>query len=280
MHFTKMEGIGNDYIYINGFQEHVENPSALSIRMSRYHFGCSSDGLILILPSDVADFKMQMFNNDGSESAMCGNGIRCVGKYCHDRGLTEKTDFTVEAGDGKICLLHLTLNDSGETESVRVDMGVPELDGEKIPSVAKGCPVLHFPVKAGNHHYDMTLVNMGNPHAVCFVEETDSVPVAVDGPVIESLPDFPERINVEFVQILSRDHIKVRVWERGTGETLACGTGSCASTVASVLNGFCDRRVSVELPGGILQIEWDELNNHVYMTGPADFVYDGEWLKD
>ena len=280
MHFTKMEGIGNDYIYIDGFKEHVADPSALSIRMSRYHFGCSSDGLILILPSDKADFRMQMFNNDGSESGMCGNGIRCVGKYCHDRGLTDKTDFTVEAGDGKVRLLHLTLDENGKTASVRVDMGTPELAGSKIPSLAEGCPVLGHKVSVNGREYALTLVNVGNPHAVCFVEDPAKVPVAVDGPAIEVHPDFPEKINVEFVRVLSPEHIQVRVWERGTGETLACGTGSCASTVAAVLNGFCGRAISVDLPGGTLQIEWNEENNHIYMTGPADFVYDGEWLKD
>ena len=279
MRFTKMEGIGNDYLYINGFEEKVEDPSALSVRMSRYHFGCGSDGLILILPSDIADFRMQMFNNDGSESEMCGNGIRCVAKYCHDRGLTDKTEFTIESG-GQIKVMKLTLAPDGTTESVRVDMGAPELDGGRIPSVAQGRPVIGHRVTVNGHEYALTLVNMGNPHAVCFVDDPASAPVETDGPRLECHPDFPEKINVEFVRVLDRGHIRMRVWERGTGETLACGTGACASAVASMLNGLCERTVEVALRGGTLQIEWNEEDGHVYMTGPATFVYDGVWLQD
>ena len=203
MRFTKMEGAGNDYLYINGFEEQVDDPAALSVRMSRQHFGCGSDGLILILPSDAADFRMRMFNNDGSESGMCGNGIRCVAKYCHDRGLTDKTEFTVESG-GEIKLLRLTLAPDGTTQSVRVDMGAPQLDGAKIPSAAVGCPVIGHPVQVGERTYAFTLVNMGNPHAVCFVEDPDTAPVTTDGPVVEHHADFPQRINVEFVKVENR----------------------------------------------------------------------------
>lgn len=279
MRFTKMEGIGNDYIYINGFEESIADPAALAVRMSRAHFGCGADGLILILPSEIADFRMHMFNNDGSEGGMCGNGVRCVAKYCHDRGLTDKTEFTIES-DGKIKVMHLTLAPDGSTQSVRVDMGAPELEGEKIPSVANGSPVIGHHATVNDHDYALTLVNMGNPHAVCFVDDPDTAPVTADGPKLECHPDFPAKINVEFVQVVDRGHIRMRVWERGTGETLACGTGACASVVACILNGMCDRKVQVELLGGTLAIEWNETDHHVYMTGPATFVYDGVWLQD
>ena len=276
--FTKMEGIGNDYVYINGFEEHIEDPASLAVEMSRPHFGCASDGLIMILPSDKADFRMQMFNNDGSESEMCGNGIRCVAAYCHDRGLTDKTEFTIESG-GNIKVMHLTL-EGGRTKAVRVDMGEPELDGLRIPSTVNGCPVIGHPMTVNGNTYRFTLVNMGNPHAVCFVEDPDTAPVTVDGPLLECDPTFPNKANIEFVQVLSPAHARMRVWERGTGETLACGTGACAVLVACVLNGLTGRRAQVDLPGGTLELEWSEADNHVYMTGPATFVYDGVWLKD
>lgn len=278
MRFTKMEGIGNDYVYVNGFEEQVDDPAAMAVEMSRQHFGCGADGLIMIMPSEKADFCMQMYNNDGSYSEMCGNGIRCVAKYCHDRGLTDKTEFTIESG-GQIKVMHLNLAPDGTTESVRVDMGVPELDGEKIPSTSAGCPVLHHPLTANGSAYEAVLVNMGNPHAVVFVDDPDTAPVTTDGPVMERDPSFPRKANIEFVQIIDRTHARMRVWERGTGETLACGTGACAVAVACALTGRCERRCEVALPGGKLQIEWNEQDNHVYMTGPATFVYDGVWLK-
>lgn len=278
MRFTKMEGIGNDYIYVNGFEEQVDDPAALSVRMSRYHFGCGSDGLIMILPSDKADFRMRMFNNDGSESEMCGNGIRCVAKYCHDRGLTHKDVFTVESG-GSVKTLRLNLQD-GVTQSVRVDMGEPELDGLRIPSRIPGKPVVGHPLTANGHTYLATLVNMGNPHAVVFVDDPQTAPVALDGPVMEKDAAFPQKANIEFVRVYDKTHVAMRVWERGTGETLACGTGACAVLTACVLNGFTARRAEIALPGGKLDIEWNEQDNHVYMTGPATFVYDGEWLQD
>lgn len=278
MRFTKMEGLGNDYVYINGFEEQVEDPAALSVRMSRPHFGCGADGLIMILPSDIADFRMRMFNNDGSESGMCGNGIRCVAKYCHDRGLTNQTEFTVEAG-GSVKTLRLHLNEDGTTRSVRVDMGAPELDGALIPSLAQGCPVIGHEAQVDGRRYALTLVNMGNPHAVCFVDDPQTAPVTTDGPLLERHADFPERINVEFVRAEDPHTLRMRVWERGTGETLACGTGACAAAVAACLNGLCQRRTKVHLPGGTLEVEWSEEDGHVYMTGPAAFVYDGVWLQ-
>ena len=279
MRFTKMEGLGNDYVYINAFEETVTDPSALAVRMSRPHFGCGSDGLILIKPGKIAEFEMEMYNNDGSYSEMCGNGIRCVAKYCHDRGLTDKTEFTIESG-GQVKVMHLNLAPDGTTESVRVDMGIPELDGAKIPSRASGCPVIGHEIELGGKTYAFTLVNMGNPHAVCFVDNPDTAPVTTDGPVLESHPDFPQKANIEFVQVISRTHARMRVWERGSGETLACGTGACAVLVACALNGLCEREADIDLPGGTLHIHWDENDNHVYMTGPAAFVYDGVWLKD
>lgn len=278
MRFTKMEGIGNDYIYINGFEEHVDDPSALSVRMSRPHFGCGSDGLIMILPSETCDFRMLMFNNDGSESGMCGNGIRCVARYCYDRGLTSKTDFTIESG-GKPKGIHLILKD-GAVDGVRVDMGKPVLDGALIPSTFDSERVINAPISVNGTEYRATLVNMGNPHAVVFVSDPASAPVTVDGPAMERHPAFPERANIEFARVVSDSEISLRVWERGTGETLACGTGCCAAMVASVLNGFCGRKVKVSPPGGTLTIEWSEDDGHVYMTGPATYVYDGVWLQN
>ncbi len=277
MRFTKMEGIGNDYIYINGFEEQVDDPAKLSVEMSRYHFGCGSDGLILILPSEKADFWMRMFNNDGSESEMCGNGIRCVAKYCYERGLTDKTEFAIESG-GEIKNMRLNLKD-GKVDSVQVDMGRPELDGLKIPSKVAGNPVIGHPIAVLGRTYPVTLVNVGNPHAVIFVDNPMTAPVTAAGPAVECHHTFPNKINVEFVSVQDRGHITMRVWERGTGETLACGTGACASAVASMVNGLVDRDVEVTLRGGKLNIRWDETDDHIYMTGPATFVYDGEWLK-
>lgn len=277
MRFTKMEGTGNDYIYINGFEEQVEDPAALSVRMSLSHFACGSDGLILILPSDVADFRMRMFNSDGSESGMCGNGIRCVAKYCYDRGLTDKTEFTVESG-GQVKRLVCYLKD-GLVDTVRVDMGEPVLEGSQIPSLLPGNPVIGHPLTAQGQTFPVTLVNMGNPHAVVFVENAAAVSLRVVGPQLERDPVFPQRANIEFAQVVDRGNVTVRVWERGTGETLACGTGASATLVACVLNGLTDRVADILLPGGTLKIEWNQQDNHVYMTGPATFVYDGQWLQ-
>ncbi|HNW86026.1 MAG TPA: diaminopimelate epimerase [Candidatus Limiplasma sp.] len=280
LRFTKMHGIGNDYIYINAFTEQLpEDLPALAVRMSDRRFGCGGDGIILIAPSRQADFRMRMFNCDGSESEMCGNGIRCVAAYCHDRGLTERTEFDIESG-GAIKHMRLTLDAHGATATVRVDMGKPVTDGLSIPSVFSGDPVRLQPLTALGQTWPVTLVNMGNPHAVTFVEDPDTAPVTTVGPVLELDPAFPRKCNIEFVRVTDRGHIRMRVWERGAGETLACGTGACASAVASMLNGFTDRAVEVALRGGNLTVEWSEQDGHVYMTGPATFVYDGLWLSD
>ena len=280
LHFTKMHGIGNDYLYVNAFTEALpDDLPALSVRMSARRFGCGGDGLILIMPSEKADFRMRMFNNDGSESEMCGNGIRCVAAYCHDRGLTAKTEFDIETGAGVKRML-LTLNTEGRTARVRVDMGVPVTDGRSIPSVFDGDPIVRLPLTALGRPWPVTLVSMGNPHAVIFVPDPETAPVTTVGPALERDPAFPNKCNIEFVHIVDRGHIRMRVWERGTGETLACGTGACASTVAAILNGFIDREAEVTLRGGKLTVEWSRKDNHVYMTGPAAFVYDGVWLGD
>lgn len=280
LHFTKMHGIGNDYVYINAFKEQLpQDLPALARRMSHRRFGCGSDGMILIMPSQQADFRMRMFNSDGSESEMCGNGIRCVAAYCHDRGLTDRTEFDIESG-GAVKHMQLTLNAQGHTASVRVDMGAPVTNGLDIPSTFTGNPVKMKPLTALGQTFLVTLVNMGNPHAVAFVESPATTPVTTVGPILEVDSAFPRKCNIEFVHVIDRTHIEMRVWERGAGETMACGTGACASAVASMLNGFVDRTVEVTLPGGKLTIEWNDADGRVYMTGPATFVYDGVWLGD
>ncbi|MDY4140310.1 MAG: diaminopimelate epimerase [Eubacteriales bacterium] len=278
MRFTKMHGIGNDYIYINCFEERVEDPGALSVRMSRPHFGVGSDGVILICPSDVADFAMRMYNSDGSESEMCGNGIRCLGRYVYERGLTKKTSFTVMTGGG---LKQLELKVSGgKVQSVRVDMGSPVLTPELIPTTLTGEMVMGAALHVGGASYKIHCVSMGNPHCVVFVKDPDTVDLTELGPLFEHHEAFPRRTNTEFVQVISRNHLRMRVWERGAGETLACGTGACASLVAAVLTGQADRKVTMDLLGGSLELEWSPEDNHVYQEGPATFVYDGEWLDD
>ena len=280
LRFTKMHGIGNDYLYINAFTETLpDDLPALAVRMSDRRFGCGGDGIILIMPSTQADFRMRMFNNDGSEAEMCGNGIRCVAAYCHDRGLTDRTEFTIESG-GKIKVMNLTLDARGRTQLVRVDMGEPVTDGFSIPSVFQGNPIRMQPLSALQKTWPVTLVNMGNPHAVTYVDDPATAPVTTVGPVLERDLAFPRKCNIEFVHVTDRSHIEMRVWERGAGETLACGTGACAAMVASVLNGMIDRTAEVKLRGGTLTVEWSEADGHVYMTGPAAFVYDGVWLGD
>jgi diaminopimelate epimerase len=272
--FTKMHGTGNDYIYVNCFEENIGDPAPLSVKLSDRHFGVGGDGIILICPSDTADFKMRMFNADGSEGKMCGNGIRCVGKYVYDRGLTKKTEVTVETLSG---VKTLTLNvENGSVKTVRVDMGEPVLRAADIPVVCDTPEFVNRPVTAGGSTYLMTCVSMGNPHAVTFVDDADPLQLTLIGPPLERHPMFPQRANIEFVQRIDNRTLKMRVWERGSGETLACGTGACASVVAAVLNGKCSRRAKVILLGGELDIEWSEENNHVYLTGPAEFVFDGE----
>ena len=280
LHFTKMHGIGNDYIYINGFEETLpDDLSALAVKMSPRHTAVGSDGVIFILPSRVADVRMRMFNPDGSESPMCGNGIRCVAAYTYDRGLCQRTQMTIETGGG-IKNATLTLDSLGRTDAVRIDMGEPKLSGAEIPSVFEGSPVLMKPLTALSKSWPVTLVNMSNPHAVIFVSDVDTAPVHTVGPALEIDPAFPLRCNIEFVQVIDRSHIAMRVWERGAGETYACGTGASASVVASILNGRTDRHVTVKLLGGELQITWDETTNHVYMTGPIAYVYDATYLGD
>jgi diaminopimelate epimerase len=277
MKFTKMHGAGNDYIYINCFEEVVDDPASLTVKLSDRHFGIGSDGIILICPSDVADFKMRMFNSfDGSEGDMCGNGIRCVGKYVYDRGLTDKTVVTVETLAG-IKTLFLNL-ENGVVQSVRVDMGQPSINAADIPVVTDLEKFINQPVYASDQTYRMTCVSMGNPHAVTYVEDVSVLDLPVIGPPLENNSIFPNRANIEFIQVLDDHTLKMRVWERGSGETLACGTGACASLVASVLNGKCQRRAKLVLLGGELDIEWNKTDNHIYMTGPAAFVFDGETL--
>ena len=278
MKFTKMQGIGNDYIYVNCFEEVVRDPERLSLVMSRPHFGVGSDGLILIEPSDTADFGMRIFNSDGSEAGMCGNGIRCVGKYVYERGLTNKTDLTIDTKGG-LKTIHLEV-ENGHVSRVKVDMGTPELNPRLIPVDLPGEIVLRHRLQILGQTYFITCVNMGNPHAVLFVRDPDLVDVTTIGPTIEHHPLFPRRTNVEFVRVIDRGILQMRVWERGAGETLACGTGACASLVAAVLCGLADRTVQMKLSGGNLQLHWSAEDNHVYQTGPASFVFDGEWIDD
>lgn len=277
MKFTKMEGLGNDYVYINCFKEEVENPEKLAVKLSDRHFGIGSDGLILIKPSEIADFKMDMYNADGSRSEMCGNGIRCVGKYVYDYGLTDKKEISVETLAG---IKYLKLNVENEkVSSVKVNMGAPILKPELIPvnlSDKNHDIAVQVPITVEGKVYKTTCVSMGNPHSVVFVDDTDSFPLEEVGPLFENHEMFPNRINAEFVQVTDRKHVKMRVWERGTGETLACGTGACATAVACILNGKTDDEVTVSLLGGDLVINWDREENIVYMTGPATTVFDGD----
>ena len=274
--FTKMQGCGNDYVYINGFTEKIEQEKKPDFvrRVSDRHFGIGSDGAIFINPAKEADFEMEMYNADGSRSEMCGNGIRCVGKYVYDYGLTDKTEFSVVSA-GKVKYLTLTIED-GKAVQIRVNMGEPILTAAEIPVVAENTPVINEPITVLDTEYKMTCVSMGNPHAVVFVDDTASFPVNEIGPYFENHEKFPNRTNTEFVQVVDRNHINMRVYERGTGETLACGTGCCASVVACILNGLTDENVYVNVLGGVVQVEWDRAENIVYMTGPAVTVFDGE----
>ncbi len=276
MRFTKMQGIGNDYIYVNCFEEIVEDPTALAVRMSRPHFGVGADGLVLLEPSDTADFSMRIFNPDGSEAQMCGNAARCVGKYVYERGMTNKTEILLRTLGG-LHPLALTVEKDKVTK-VRVDMGTPELSPRLIPVDLQGEMVLDHRIQAAGHTYQITCVSMGNPHAVLFVEDPEVANLPVVGPLLENHPLFPQRTNVEFVKAAKRDVLQMRVWERGVGETLACGTGACAALVAAVLRGKALRCATVKLPGGSLTVEWSAEDNHVYQEGPAEFVFDGEWL--
>jgi diaminopimelate epimerase len=274
--FTKMQGLGNDYVYINCFDQDLSGTDLpqLAIRLSDRHFGIGGDGMILIMPSEAADFRRRMFNNDGSEGKTCGNGLRCVSRYVYDHGLTSKNTFTIETLGG-IVKTELILNE-GTVETVKIDMGEPRLSRAEIPMLgADVSSVVSEPIDVGGCSFRVTCVSMGNPHAVIFVSDADGVDVAGVGPFIEQHELFPEKTNVEFVEVLNDEEILFRVWERGTGITLACGTGACAAVVAAVLNKLTQRRVTVHLLGGDLLIEWAE-DNHVYMAGPAVEVFSGE----
>ena len=266
--FYKMHGIGNDYVYIDCFNETVHDPSALAVAVSDRHFGVGSDGLILIRPSDVADCFMDMYNADGSRGRMCGNGIRCVARYLYDQGMVESPSVTIETLSG---IRHLKLNfDGGCLRDITVDMGVPVLSPADIPALwGSEDPLVSVPVQAGPHAVELTAVSMGNPHAVLFVGSVEDADVEGVGRAVESHPMFPEKVNVEFVEILDRGTVRMRVWERGSGETMACGTGACASVVAGVLGGRLDREVLVHLRGGDLTVRWDAGTGTVHMTGPA-----------
>jgi diaminopimelate epimerase len=275
MKFTKMQGAGNDYVYVNGFEERLTDPAEVARRVSDRHFGIGSDGLILILPSAVADVRMQMFNADGSESEMCGNGIRCVAKYAYDHGLVAKREIAVETGAG-ILTLQLFTDNRNRVTRVRVNMGMPRLGRSEIPMTGVGDgPVVGESLSILDTVFSITCVSMGNPHCVLFVEDVAGFPVEVYGPLIENSAWFPRRTNVEFVQVLSRNEVRQRTWERGAGETLACGTGASAVTVAGVLNGLTERTLVNHLSGGDLEMEWPE-GGPVFMTGPAVEVFSGE----
>jgi diaminopimelate epimerase len=276
MLFTKMHGAGNDYIYVDCFTHPMpHDPAGLSRAISDRHFGVGSDGLILICPSDKADARMRIFNADGSEAEMCGNGVRCVAKYVHDHGLVRKPSLTVETGRG---VLTLDLEISGGTvRQVRVDMGEPILEAARIPTTLAGNPPINVELPVAGTTLRVTCVSMGNPHCVTYVDAITDALVLGLGPQVEQLPAFPRRTNVEFVKVNRPDDVTVRVWERGSGETLACGTGACAVCVAGVLTGRTQRRLTAHLPGGALQLHWAETNNHVFMTGPAVEVFSGDW---
>lgn len=274
MKFTKMHGIGNDYVYVNCFEQKVDNPSEVARKISDRHFGIGSDGLVLIMPSDKEDFRMRMFNSDGSEAEMCGNAIRCVGKYVYDNGLTDKDTISIETLAGtKVLKLEIT---DGKVDMVRVDMGEPIFEPEKIPVTSDKERFIDEDIEVDGKTYKVTCVSMGNPHAVTYMKDIDGLRIEEIGPQFEHHPIFPRRTNTEFVEVIDRKTLKMRVWERGAGETLACGTGACGVLVASVLNDVSDRKATVKLIGGDLLIEWNEQDNHVYMTGPATKVFDGE----
>lgn len=275
MQFTKMHGAGNDYVYVNAFAERLPDDLAeLSRKVSDRHFGIGGDGLILICPSERADARMRMFNADGSESEMCGNGIRCVAKYVYDHGIAAKDQLTIETGRGVLTLQ--VFPERGKVQRVRVNMGEPILQSDLIPTTLSGDPPIQAPLEVGGRSLRVTCVSMGNPHCITFVDEVNDDWVHRIGPLIERHPVFPKRVNAEFIQIVSPREIIMRVWERGSGETLACGTGACASAVAGVLNGLTDRTVLCHLPGGDLLLEWAE-SGEVLMTGPAVEVFSGEW---
>ncbi len=276
MKFTKMHGAGNDYIYVNCFEEKILNPSETAIRVSDRHFGIGSDGLVLIEPSKTADFKMDIYNSDGSQAKMCGNATRCVAKYVFDNKLTEKQEISLETLSGIKYIK--TVVENGKVKSATVNMGIPILEPGKIPVDLDGDIVADRKIEVAGNEYAITCVSMGNPHCVVFIDNTDSFEIEKIGPLFEISKLFPDRINTEFIQLINANTLKMRVWERGAGETLACGTGSCASAVAAILNGYCkkDEDIKVRLLGGELTIRWDSESNDVFMTGPAETVCTGE----
>lgn len=276
MKFTKMQGCGNDYVYVDGSRERIpqEEKPELVRRLSDRHFGIGGDGVIFINPSDGADFEMEMYNADGTRAEMCGNGIRCVGKFVYDKGLTDKTDITVISA-GKVKYLTLLLKD-GKVDKVKVNMGAPILTASQVPVICDGGRAVDEPIRVEGKDYRMTCVSMGNPHAVVFMDGVESLDIEAIGPYFERHERFPNRTNTEFVEILDESTVLMRVWERGTGETLACGTGACAVAVACALNGLTKERVTVKLLGGTLEIFWDKDADLVYMTGPAETVFEGE----
>jgi diaminopimelate epimerase len=276
MKFTKMHGAGNDYVYVNCFAEKIENPAEIAIKVSNRNFGIGSDGLILIMPSDKADVRMRMFNSDGSESEMCGNGIRCVAKYAFDHGIVSKKEISAETGAG-VLTLQLSTGAEGKVDRVRVNMGKPRLTKVEIPMIGEpaGDQTVNQPLNILHTVFHVTMVSMGNPHCVIFVDDVENFQVEKYGPLIENHDIFPRRTNVEFVQILSRTEVRQRTWERGAGETLACGTGASAVCVAGVLNGLTEKKILNHLSGGDLELEWADDGN-LYMTGPATEVFSGE----
>jgi len=286
MKFTKMHGCGNDYVYVNGFTEKIADPSKAAVFVSDRHFGIGSDGLIIIQPSEKADFRMEMYNADGSQGKMCGNGIRCVAKYVYDHGMTDKTRITVETLAG-IKTLDLLVKE-GKVDTVRVDMGTPILSPEEIPAALKdsdqgllketgyGKIILNAPYEVDGTQYHITCVSMGNPHCITPVEDPYSIEIEKTGPFFEHNRLFPEGVNTEFIKVLDRQNVEMRVWERGSGETWACGTGACAVGAACILNGWTGRSLTVHLRGGDLEIEWDQDKNTIFMTGPATTVFEGE----
>lgn len=274
MKFTKMQGCGNDYVYVDCMENSIDNISETAVKVSDRHFGIGSDGLILIKASHIADFCMDMYNNDGSRGKMCGNGIRCVGKFVYDKGLTDKTKLKIETLSG-IKELELTV-DNGKVSFVTVNMGNPVTKPVQIPVVTDKEIIIKEPVMVGGNYYEITCVSMGNPHAIVFVDDPGKLELEKLGPLFEFHEIFPDRVNTEFISVIDRKHIKMRVWERGSGETLACGTGACASVVACILNGLTENEVTVSLLGGELLIRYDEEYNTVYMTGPAVEVFHGE----
>ena len=277
MRFTKMHGCGNDYVYVNGFEEHIpdEKKSELAVSLSNRNFGIGSDGLIFINPGKTAEFEMEMYNADGSRSEMCGNGIRCVGKYIYDHGLSDKTQISVESA-GAVKYLTLYPGEDGKIQKVRVNMGSPILESNLVPVISDNEKVIDEIINVKGNEYRMTCVSMGNPHAVVFMKDVANLDIEEVGPYFENHERFPKRTNTEFVEVLDRDHVFMRVWERGTGETLACGTGCCATCVACILNGLTNDLIDVKVLGGNIQIEWDRNENVVYMTGPATVSFEGD----